>query len=300
MLKGETPYFIGNNFTENLLDSEEFQIFQNNYTFLVLIGRTNNFVTVKSSNYSTNLNVNDISIISGQKFMSTNDLYNFIINIFKNKRIQINLVNNEMNEMNLNLSFYNNNQLKSFQLTMGYSNNNTDYFINHLFNKLTKLETENNALKMNYQNLFQNYQILSQDLNQIKSQMQLMRNNNINNNNINFISNNNNMSNVFMGNNDNEQNIHMSANQINLDSNNTISILFKDQSGKPKTIRGCNLNTTVEQLMNKYREKINNPNFKFCLSFNAKFLNPNITLKEAGLSNLATLNVIPGDSPINN
>ena len=183
---------------------------------------------------------------------------------------------------------------------MGYSNNNTDYFINHLFNKLTKLETENNALKMNYQNLFQNYQILSQDLNQIKSQMQLMQNNNINNNNINFISNNNNMSNVFMGNNDNEQNIHMSANQINLDSNNTISILFKDQSGKPKTIRGCNLNTTVEQLMNKYREKINNPNFKFCLSFNAKFLNPNITLKEAGLSNLATLNVIPGDSPINN
>ena len=94
MLKGETPYFVGNNFTENLLDSEEFQIFQNNYTFLVLIGRTNNFVTVKSSNYSTNLNVNDISIISGQNFMSTNDLYNFIINIFKNKRIQINLVNN--------------------------------------------------------------------------------------------------------------------------------------------------------------------------------------------------------------
>ena len=184
MLKGETLYFVGNNFTENLLDSEEFQIFQNNYTFLVLIGRTNNFVTVKSSNYSTNLNVNDISIISGQNFMSTNDLYNFIINIFKNKRIQINLVNNEMN---LNLSFYNNNQLKSFQLTMGYSNNNTDYFINHLFNKLTKLETENNALKMNYQNLFQNYQILSQDLNQIKSLMQLMHNNNINNNNINLL-----------------------------------------------------------------------------------------------------------------
>ena len=135
MSKGETPYFVGNNFTENLLDSEEFQIFQNNYTFLVLIGRTNNFVTVKSSNYSTNLNVNDISIISGQNFMSTNDLYNFIINIFKSKRIQINLVNNEMNEMNLNLSFYNNNQLKSFQLTMGYSNNNTDYFIKNELSK---------------------------------------------------------------------------------------------------------------------------------------------------------------------
>jgi len=300
MLKGETP---SENNTENLLESEEFQIYQNNYIYLILIGRTNNIATIKSSNYSANLNNNEISFISGQNFTSINDLYNFIINIFRNNKVQVNLENNEMN---LNLSFLNNNnQLKSFQISLGYSNNNTDYFINHLFKKLTKLESENNSIKMNYQNLFQNYQMLFQELNQIKSQMQFIQNNNINsNNNINLNNNNNNninnMNNIFMGNVVNNQNMNASLNQINFDTKNTISVLFREQSGsqKLKTLDRCNLNDTIGQLMQKYREKIEKPNFKFYLTYNAKVLDPNLTLKQAGLTNLPILYVMKGDPPI--
>ena len=296
MLKGETPSQVVNNYTDNLIESEEFQIFQNNYIFLILVGRTNNIVTIKSSNYSTNLNNNEISLISGQNFQSINALYNFIINIFKNNKVQVNLANNEMN---LNLSFFNNNnQLKSFQIALGYSNNNTDYFINYLFNKLTKLESENNTIKMNYQNLLQNYQMLFQELNQIKSQIQLIQNNNINlNNNNNNI---NNMNNIIMGNVLNNQNMNISLNQINFDENNTISILFREPSGSGnvKTIDRCNLNDTIRQLMQKYRERIEKPNFKFYLTFNAKVLDPNLTLKQAGLTNLTTLYVMKGDPPI--
>ena len=296
MLKGETPSIFANNYTENLLESEEFQIFQNNYIFLILIGRTDNSVTIKCSNYSTNLNNNEVSLISGQKFQSINALYNFIINIFKNNKVKINLANNEMN---LDLSFLNNNnQLKSFQISLGFSNSNTDYFINYLFNKLTKLESENNTIKMNYQNLFQNYQMLFQELNQIKSQIQLIQNNNINlNNNNNNI---NNMNNIIMGNVLNNQNMNISLNQINFDENNTISILFREPSGSGnvKTIDRCNLNDTIRQLMQKYRERIEKPNFKFYLTFNAKVLDPNLTLKQAGLTNLTTLYVMKGDPPI--
>ena len=296
MLKGETPSVVANNYTENLLESEEFRIFQNNYIFLILIGRTDNSVTIKCSNYSTNLNNNEVSLISGQKFQSINALYNFIINIFKNNKVKINLANNEMN---LDLSFLNNNnQLKSFQISLGFSNSNTDYFINYLFNKLTKLESENNTIKMNYQNLFQNYQMLFQELNQIKSQIQLIQNNNINlNNNNNNI---NNMNNIIMGNVLNNQNMNISLNQINFDENNTISILFREPSGSGnvKTIDRCNLNDTIRQLMQKYRERIEKPNFKFYLTFNAKVLDPNLTLKQAGLTNLTTLYVMKGDPPI--
>ena len=296
MLKGETPSIVANNYTENLLESEEFRIFQNNYIFLILIGRTDNSVTIKCSNYSTNLNNNEVSLISGQKFQSINALYNFIINIFKNNKVKINLANNEMN---LDLSFLNNNnQLKSFQISLGFSNSNTDYFINYLFNKLTKLESENNTIKMNYQNLFQNYQMLFQELNQIKSQIQLIQNNNINlNNNNNNI---NNMNNIIMGNVLNNQNMNISLNQINFDENNTISILFREPSGSGnvKTIDRCNLNDTIRQLMQKYRERIEKPNFKFYLTFNAKVLDPNLTLKQAGLTNLTTLYVMKGDPPI--
>ena len=296
MLKGETPSIVANNYTENLLESEEFQIFQNNYIFLILIARTDNSVTIKCSNYSANLNNNEVSLISGQKFQSINALYNFIINIFKNNKVKINLANNEMN---LDLSFLNNNnQLKSFQISLGFSNSNTDYFINYLFNKLTKLESENNTIKMNYQNLFQNYQMLFQELNQIKSQIQLIQNNNINlNNNNNNI---NNMNNIIMGNVLNNQNMNISLNQINFDENNTISILFREPSGSGnvKTIDRCNLNDTIRQLMQKYRERIEKPNFKFYLTFNAKVLDPNLTLKQAGLTNLTTLYVMKGDPPI--
>ena len=295
MLKGEseTPSLFVNNYIDNLLESEEIQIFQNNYIFLILIGRTNNSVIIKSSYYSANLNNNEISFISGHNFQSINELYNFIINIFKNNQVQINLANNEMN---LKLSFFNNNnQLKSFQITMVFSNSNTDYFINHLFNNLTKLESENNTIKMNYQNLFQNYQTLYQELNQIKSQMQLIQNNNINFNNNNNSIMNNNMNNIFMNNNANNQIMNNSGNQINFNPNNTISILFREQSGAPKTLDRCNLNDTIGQLMDKYREKIKKPNFKFYLTYNAKVLDPNLTLKQAGLTNLTTLYVMKGD-----
>lgn len=291
MLKGETP--VGNNFTEALLESEEILIFYNNLSFLILIGRTNNLVKVKSSCYSCDLNCGESSFLCGKQFNSVNELYYFIVNIFKGKNIQINIVNNELN---ITLSFYNDimKQNKSFTLTLRYLENNTDYFINHLYNKLTKLEVENNMIKMNYQNLFQNYQNLFQELNQVKLDIQLLKNNNNMNNFNNSIIDNNN----YLQNSINNMNIPMN-NPMN-NENNTISILFKEQDGsqKLKTLHNCNINETIGQLMNKYRAKINNPNFKFYLTYSARVLNPNLTLKQAGLTNLTTVNVMKGDAPI--
>ena len=144
MLKGETP--LGNNLTENLLESEEIQIIQDNLTFLILIGRTNNLVKVKSSCYSCDLNCIESSFLCGKQFNSVNELYFFIVNIFKGKNIQINISNNEMN---ITLSFYNDimKQQKTFMLTMRYSENNTDYFINHLWNKLIIEIIKKNKIK---------------------------------------------------------------------------------------------------------------------------------------------------------
>ena len=295
MLSGETP--IANNFTENLIETEEFQIVQNNCIFFILIGRTNNTVKVKSSNYSADLNCEEFSIVSGQKFKSINELFNFIVNIFRNKNFQINLDNNKMNIV---LSFYNNNTKQNNQckIDMMYSNNNIDYFINDLWNKLTKLEVENTTIKMNYQNLIQNYQNLSQELNQIKSEIQLLKNNsndiNIPNNNI---INNNNIDNNFI---QNFNNMNLSMNQqMNERNNNTISILFKEEGHpqKVKTIHDCNINDTISQLMDKYRKRINNPNLKFYLIYNTKILTANMTLKEAGLSDCATVSVRKGEPP---
>ena len=149
MANGETP--IGNNYTENLLESKEFHIIQDNQAFLILIGKTMNLVTVKCSSYSTNLNYSEISLIAQNQLNSINELYNFIVFIFTNRGVKVEMKNNEIN---LYLSFFNNNmkQNKIFMITLTYSANNTDYFINHLWNKITRLESENNQMQMNYQN----------------------------------------------------------------------------------------------------------------------------------------------------
>ena len=256
MQKGQTP--VGNNFTENLLESEEILIIYNNLSFLILVGRTNDFVKVKSSCYSCDLNCGESSFLCGKQFNSVNELYYFIVNIFKGKNIQINIKDNELN---ITLSFYNDimKQNKQFTLTLRYQENNTDYFINYLYNKLIKLEAENNMIKMNYQSLFQNYQNLFKELDQVKSDILLLKNNN---NMINFsgsIINNNNNNNNYLQNSINNMNIQMNMqmnNQIN-NENNTISILFREQDGSHQlqTLQNCNINETIGQLMNKYRAK---------------------------------------------
>ena len=297
MANGETP--IGNNYTENLLESKEFHIIQDNQAFLILIGKTMNLVTVKCSSYSTNLNYSEISLIAQNQLNSINELYNFIVFIFTNRGVKVEMKNNEIN---LYLSFFNNNmkQNKIFMITLTYSANNTDYFINHLWNKITRLESENNQMQMNYQNLLQNFQYLKNEIDSLKNNF--APNNNFINNNMNNMNNNNNMMNGYMNNNFNNGNINInnSFNQQMNNGNNSISILFKEQGGgnQVKTLYNCNINDTIAQLMDKYRQKIDNKNLKFYLTFNAKVLNPAKTLKQLGLTNLTTLCVMKGDPPI--
>ena len=294
MNNGETP--SGNNYTENLLESKEFRIIQDNHIYLILIGKTMNSVTVKCSSYSTNLIFTEISLIAQYQLNSMNELYNFIILIFNSGNVKIEMKNNNIN---LYLSFFNNNikQNKLFMITLNYSRDNTDYFINHLWNKITRLESENNQMQMNYQNLLQNFQSLKNEIDSLKNNFS--PNNNFINNNMN-----NNMMNNYMNNNfNNNNNINVlnSFNQQMMNGNNSISILFKEQGGgnQVRTLYNCNLDDTIAQLMDKYREKINNRNLKFYLTFNARVLKPEKTLRQIGLTNLTTLCVMRGDPPIN-
>ena len=254
MNNGETPN--GNNYTENLLESKEFRIIQDNHIYLILIGKTMNTVTVKCSSYSTNLNYSEISLIAQYQLNSINELYNFIIIIFNSGNVKIEMKNKYID---LYLSFFNNNtkQNKLFMITLNYSENNTDYFINHLWNKITRLESENNQMQMNYQNLLQNFQSLKNEIDILKNNFS--PNNNFMNNNMNNNMMNNYMNNNF-NNNNNNINVLNSFNQQMNNGNNAISILFKEQGGgnQVRTLYNCNLDDTIAQLMDKYREKINN------------------------------------------
>ena len=275
MLSGDTP--PDNFFVENFLETKEFQIISKNSVYLILIGRSQNSVTVKSLNHSVVLNPQEIAIVAEMMFHSIIELYNFIINIFNNNGVQINIENNDMN---LYLSFFNMNTKtqKNFMISLKYSAQNTDYFINNLFQKITNLESENNSIKMNNQYLLQ-------EINNIKQEIQSLKNN----------SNMNNINNMM----NNMNNINNISNNIIMNNQLNISVILKEQGGgsNVKSLHNCSPNDTIEKLMERYREKIKNKNFKFYLTYNAKFLNPKKTLKEIGYTNYMTFNVIKGDPP---
>ena len=305
MLKGETgktPIF--NSLPDTFIDSKEFRINQGENVFYILVGKTMNSVTVKCLRYSANLNYNEISILTQNKFNNNDELFFFIVNIFMQNQSNIE-IGIENNEMNLNLTFFNmnTNQNQKFVITMTCADNNTDYFINHLWNKLILLEQENAQLKINYQTLFNNHEQLFKEIQSLKTNLNynnnMINSNNGFNNNINNF--NNNPNNGFINANPInpiQQSINLQMNQMNI--GNGISIFLKEQGGgnHVTTIHNCNYNDTIAQLMDKYREKKNNKNLKFYLTFNAQVLKPEKTLKQVGLGNLNTLNVIKGDPPI--
>ena len=260
---------------EHLLESREFQIFQGNNVFLILIGKTINSVKVKSSHYSVELNFKEISTISESPLNSNDDLFKFLVNIFMNNNVQIMIKNNEMN---LKFEFFNNyiKQNKKFVIALKYSNDNINYFIYDLWLKLTNLEKENNSLKLS----------LSQEISNLKEELQTLKNNNV------FTFGN------CINNPMNKNNPMIPP--IN-NANNNISLFLKEQSegNKIKTLHKCNLDNTISEIIDKYREKINNKNLKIYLTYNANILNPKKTLKQVGITSGATLTVMKGDPPIN-
>ena len=260
---------------ENLLESREFQILQGNNVFLILIGKTMNLVKVKSSYFSVDLNFKEISTIAEFPLNSIDELFNFIVNIFMSNNVKVEMTNNEMN---LILAFLNNNtkQNKQFSIILKYSDDNINYFIYDLWLKLTNLEKENNSLK----------QSLSQEISNLKEELQTLKNNN-----------------VFTFGNciNNPMNKINPMNPPSNNANNNISLFLKEQSegNKIKTLHKCNLDNTISEIIDKYREKINNKNLKIYLTYNANILNPKKTLKQVGITSGATLTVMKGDPPIN-
>ena len=282
---------------ENLLESREFQILQGNNVFLILIGKTVNLVKVKSSYFSVDLNFKEISTIAEFPLNSIDELFNFIVNIFMGNNVKVEMTNNEMN---LILAFLNNNtkQNKQFSIILKYSDDNINYFIYDLWLKLTKLEKENNSLNMNYQ-------YLVQEIANMKIQLQNLTNNNftfancINNS---FF--NNNFNNINTINNPN--NINNPINQINPintknKEKNNISLIFNEHNSgnNVKALHNFNKNDTIEEVMNKYRERIKDKNLKFYFIYNANVLNPKKTLKQVGITGVANITVMKGDPPIN-
>ena len=73
------------NSVENIIEYKEYELIKENYKFNILIGKSKNDIIIKIEDYETKLNNNDISL----KLDTIDDLYEFLINIFNQKKVII-------------------------------------------------------------------------------------------------------------------------------------------------------------------------------------------------------------------
>jgi len=330
-----TPRPISDFNIENYIKSKEYQINKDNIYYNILIGKTSKHVIIRSLQFCINitpeefgfLNINDKSI---------DNLFDYFVDIFDKKKIKIDEIKPKKIMKLILIGINKKKEEKKFELILNYYPDNTEHIINHLWNEyikiqnnLNKIQEENNQIKENCKKLKENNQKLKeenntikednkklnkeieltkQELNKIKKENEQIKENikkdknnysklteeinsiknDIQSNNINF------QNQIPYINNNNDINIINEENEVN----NGFSLLFREPGGSIKaTLDNCRPNDTVKDLMEKYKKKTKN-NSEFYFIYNAKQLNEDETLEQAGLMNLVTINVMKGRPPL--
>ena len=114
---------------KNLLEYVEYNLIKNNNEYKIIIGKLKNEIIIKYRNYEIKLNYKDLSNLIKSKLNSNNEAYEFIINIFKQNKVDI--IHNKTIKLLLKINI--NNIEKEIEIILIY-NKNKDIKINKLNN----------------------------------------------------------------------------------------------------------------------------------------------------------------------
>ena len=135
-----------------LLDYREYYLIYKNIIFKIIIAHKEKGITIKSNNYVISFNEIDLSSLIKKKLSSTDEAYQFIINLFEANQVEIkNIIANK--EMRLLSKITEKNEEKEIVINMKYNPKNKDFDfveLNNRYNKIKKkfddLEKENKKL----------------------------------------------------------------------------------------------------------------------------------------------------------
>jgi FtsZ-binding cell division protein ZapB len=324
---------------EELLIKKEFKLKYLSEIYEIIIGKSKNNIFIKSSIYELKLNSEDLSILTKYQFNSIDDSFEFIENIFNQKKSYIKNISSD--EMKLIIKTFDiiKGKEKEIELCLLINFDNKNEVIKDLINKYTIMEKEIKELKddkkrMKEENdkLNQNIEYLKMEVNSIKysqnneivslhNQVNNFTNminqiyqqlNEINilkqeintiNNKINSLSiptnslmlnnqfptyfNQMDLNNINQMNNNND----MGYNNFLSDKkseNKNLQVIFRPsgdlaRNNEPPITIACLPSDKIRDIIHKYRAKANNFNTKVRFIYNAKDLNPTLTVAEAGL-----------------
>ena len=149
MNKNVTPK--GDNIKENELyekinEYEEYYLIKENNAFKFIVGKTDKYIIIRCKNYEIKLNNNDLTILTKSLLNTINDAYEYIINIFDDKKVVIkDIINNKT--ISILLRIYILNKEKDIEFILTYNKSNKDLIINELNNNYNNLKNNINNLK---------------------------------------------------------------------------------------------------------------------------------------------------------
>ena len=145
-----------------ILDYQEFYLIFKSKIFKIIIGKKEDGLIIKSKSYIISFNSNDISSSINYKFVSIDETYEFIINLFKENKVVIKnvLINKEL-QLISKINVINKHEEIIFNLKYEPKNKDFNYVelnnkYNQIENELNELKKENNKLK-NELNLLKSY-----------------------------------------------------------------------------------------------------------------------------------------------
>ena len=282
-MEGDTP--MENFNPEDYIETREYKIKYNDNNYNILIGLTNSSVILRSLHYGIEINKDEFTIY---KCETNEELFKLFNSIFEQNKVIIKHVKSYQ-EISLLLSFkIKDNKEEKYEINMMYYKQNIEHITNYLWNKVIIQNHQLNQTNKELKQLKDKYNNILNEINLIKNQIQINNyQNNIKNN---LNSENNQYLNI---NNKLNNNINNDLNDNNNDLQNNFYILVKE-SGREGiiTLENCSPKEKVSDLMNKYKYKIKNNNLNFYFLYNTIILQPNMTLEEANLTNLETIEVI--------
>ena len=137
-----------------LIDCQEYFLINENIIYKFLVAKNPFEIFIKNRNYMFTFNENDLSILSGIKFSSIDEAYDFLTNLFEENKVLIKTIV-LYKEIKLIIEME---EEKEIKLTLKYdkennkkiNENNNDYIINEvnqLKKEIKELKEENNKLK---------------------------------------------------------------------------------------------------------------------------------------------------------
>ena len=167
---------------EELLIKKEFKLKYLSDTYKIIIGKSKNNIIIQSSFYELKLNGEDLSILTKAVFNSIDDSFEFIENIFNQKKSYIKNISSD--EMKLIIKTFDiiKGKEKEIELYLMKNLENKNEVIKELINKFSIMEKEIKELKDDNKKMKQENNQLNQNISNLKMEINSMKNNQNNEN----------------------------------------------------------------------------------------------------------------------